>query len=51
MKKRIKISKKRIMCKVVLIYNYNKVYAIEHWYKKDISICKIDYFFNVVVII
>lgn len=51
MKKHTKTSKKGIVYKVVLMYNYNKVYITEYWYKRDTSTCKTDYLFDAIVII
>lgn len=46
-----KTNKKHIIPKLILIFNCNKEYVINNWYKIDISIQKRDYYCNIIAVI
>lgn len=50
-KKRTKVSKKRVLKKAILIYNQSKKYHTRNWYKKETIIRKIDCFFDALIIL
>lgn len=45
-----KVSKKRVLKKAVLLYNWSKKYYIKSWKKRKIATQKTDYLFDTLAI-